>query len=102
MENPTPENNKALRDEIDNRMKTDKVFAEAFPHGKLGETPSHINFECYEKMINKFEETCFKFDSYSMKYMGMLAQECEIIKAYPEAESKTVERFTKACAAVTA
>jgi len=102
MENPTPENHKNLADELSKRMNVDKVFAEAFPAYKIGESPAHINFECYENMINKFEETCFKFDAYSMKYMGMLAQECEIIKAYPEAENKTVERLTKVCSESTA
>jgi legumain len=101
MENPTPENHKNLSDEISKRMNVDKVFAEAFPAYKLGESPAHINFECYKKLINKFEETCFKFDGYSMKFMGMLAQECEVIKAYPEAEDKTMARLTETCAKIT-
>lgn len=102
MEDPTPENHKNLSEEISKRMKVDQVFAEAFPAYKLGESPAHINFECYEKLVDKFENICFKFDSYSMKFMGMLAQECEIIKAYPEAENKTVAKLTEACAKVTA
>jgi legumain len=102
MENPTTENHKNLSVEISKRMNVDQVFAEAFPAYKLGESsPANINFECYEKLIGKFEDACFKFDSYSMKFMGMLAKECEVIKAYPEAEEKTMARLTEACAKVT-
>jgi len=98
MENPTPENHKDLADEIAKRMNVDKVFAEAFPAYKVGEAPAHINFECYQELVDKFEDICFKFDSYSMKFMGMLAQECEVIKAYPEAKDKTVAKLKDACA----
>jgi hypothetical protein len=97
MSNPTVENHEALAAEVSKRMMVDKTFSEVFPHYKVGESASKINFECYRELIAKFEDTCFSFDDYSMKYMGMLAKECEIIQSYPEAQDKLGERLNATC-----
>ena len=102
MREPTPEHHQALEDEIQHRMKVDKTFEEIFPHhmqavkGKT--TPNPTDFECYREMVNAFEDKCFDFSEYSMKYMGALVAQCEhVISAYPEAKEMTLNKMAEVC-----
>ena len=102
MRDPSPENHQALEEEIQHRMKVDKTFEQIFPahmeavRGKT--TPLPTDFDCYRNLIAAFEDKCFKFSEYSMKYMSALVTECEhVISAYPEAKEKTIARMGEVC-----
>jgi len=101
MNDPSEKNQKALQEEIDHRIKVDKTFATIFPHHmealKNKTTPSPTDFDCYRTLIAKVEEKCQKFDDYSLKYMAVLAAECEAIKAFPSAIDSTFHRINKHC-----
>jgi hypothetical protein len=101
MRNPTPENHKALADEVNHRMKMDKIFAEAFPAHmaaiKKGEKILPTDFDCYRNLMNKFEEKCEKLDDYSMKYAAAFVAECNALKAFPSAIDSTMHRLDTAC-----
>ena len=101
MRSPTPENHKALSDEVAHRMKIDKIFEEAFPAHmegiKNGAKYLPTDFECYRNLMNVFEEKCEKLDDYSLKYAKAFVAECEALKAFPSAIDGTMHRINKAC-----
>lgn len=81
MQESTPENHKALQEELDHRMKVDKIFEEAFPRHmeavKNNTTPLPTDFDCYRKLVETYEAQCEKMDDYSLKYMKAFVAECE-------------------------
>jgi legumain len=101
MQEATPENHQALQDEITHRMKVDSTMEALFGHHfeamKNGTTPNPTDFECYRKLINRYEEQCESLDDYSLKYLKTFAAECEAIKAYPAALDATMHRLDKVC-----
>jgi len=103
---PSTENQQALADEIDHRMKMDKMFEELFPHHmeavKSGAKILPTDFECYRTLIESFEEKCEKLDDYSLKYAKAFVAECEAFKTYPSAIDGTLHRLDKVCGNKTA
>lgn len=101
MQDATPENHKALNDEITHRMHIDSIMEQLFGHHfeamKNGTTPNPTDFECYRRLINAFESQCEELDDYSLKYLKTFAAECEAIKAYPAALDATMHRLDKVC-----
>ena len=69
----------------------------SFDNFTVGQHPRNIDFDCYRELIESFEDSCFEFDSYSMKYMGQLVQECEGFNYYPEAKETVKARFGEVC-----
>jgi len=102
MENPTTENYHALQAEIDHRMQMDETMANLFPTHledlKAGKEQVPNDFDCYRELIDLYEGSCGKFSSYSMKYMGLFAAECDAIRAYPEAKNVTMDKIKNVCA----
>ena len=98
---PTPEAYKELAEEVENRMRADKIFKELFPRFKVGQHPMPTDYDCYKELIEHFEASCFKFDDYSMKYMGSLVQQCEAMKVFPGAKAEVMTKITETCAAKT-
>lgn len=94
MQEATPENHQALQDELTHRMKVDSTMEALFGHHfeamRNGTTPNPTDFECYRKLINRYEEQCESLDDYSLKYLKTFAAECEAIKAYPAALDATM------------
>lgn len=101
MTNATEEAYKDLNNEIDSRMKTDKMMEKLFPvyfdDMKSDKTPNPTDFDCYRELIYSYQDMCSQFNDYSMKYLKLFAAECEAIKAYPEAISATKERISTVC-----
>ena len=100
MSDPSAENHQALMDEVEFRMKVDETFKALNPNFTLGQQPTNIDFECYRELIGSFEDSCFEFEEYSMKYMGQLVQECEGFHYFPEAKETVKARFGEVCAQV--
>jgi len=49
-------------------------------------------------LVNSFEQNCFEFSDYSMKYMGALVAECEnVVAKYPAARQNTIARMARVC-----
>ena len=101
-EDPSPENHKALQEVLEHRMMVDKTFKEIFPdHMEAVQnksTPLPTNFECYRHLVTSFEQNCFEFSDYSMKYMGALVAECEnVVAKYPAARQNTIARMARVC-----
>ena len=97
MREATPENHAALMNEVNYRMKVDDIFKTLNPNFTLGTQPTNIDFDCYREMIGEFENTCFPFEEYSMKYMGQLVHECEGFRFFPEAKETMKARFAEVC-----
>jgi len=97
----TPEATSALTEALNKRMAVDKRFAAMFPvHMEAfnkNESPIPTDFECYRSLIDTYETACGKFDDYSMKYMGVLAAECEGIKSVPENMPKSIVKIQESC-----
>lgn len=102
MTDPSEENHKALMEEIEHRMTVDEVFKQLNPGYELGTHPTITDFECYRELISKFEDSCFKFEEYSMKYMGQLVTECEGFRYFPEAKQQVIARFGEVCSTIVA
>jgi len=101
MADPSTENHKALQDEINHRMKVDKIFEEAFPKHieavRKATTPLPTEFECYRKLITAYEEKCMEVSDYTLKYFKAFVAECEGLKSFPEAVDQSVERLAGVC-----
>ena len=97
MRDPTPETHAALIEEVNYRMKVDEVFHTLNPNLTLDAYSSNIDFECYRELIEAFEEACFDFEEYSMKYMGQLVNECEGFHFFPEAKDTVKARYSEVC-----
>lgn len=98
---PTPENHEALMKEVQRRMQIDELFKQLNPTFKLGSHPPVTDFDCYRELIGAFEDACFPFEDYSMKYMGHLVNECESRVYFPGAKEQYITRLNEACSAVT-
>lgn len=97
MRDASPENHAALMEEVNYRMKVDEIFKALNPNYTLGTQPTNIDFDCYSEMIEVFENACFPFEEYSMKYMGQLVHECEGFRFFPEAKETMIARFSEVC-----
>lgn len=104
MEENTPEATAALTEALNNRMTVDKRFAELFPvHMEAfnkKDLPVPTDYDCYRTLVDAYENSCGKFDDYSMKYMGVLAAQCEGIKsveAKADEQAKSVSRINEVC-----
>jgi legumain len=67
-----------LMDEIQKRMDSDKIFNQVFAshaNEELVFTPQ--NFDCLRYLIGVHDESCGKFDDYSLKYVRHLVHACE-------------------------
>jgi legumain len=97
----TPEATNELTAALNLRMTVDKRFATMFPNHmeayNKSELPTPTDFECYRSLIDTYESSCGKFDDYSMKYMGVLAAECEGTKAVPEVRSSSITKIQETC-----
>jgi len=97
----TPEATNNLTEALNARMTVDKRFASLFPvHMEAfnkNESPIPTDFDCYRSLIDTYEKSCGKFDDYSMKYMGVLAAECEGLKSVPENMPKSIAKIQDAC-----
>ena len=93
LKDPSLENNKALQQEINDRMKIDSIMDQLFSHHfesmKNGTLPLPTDFECYRSLVNNYEEKCGKLSDYGMKYLKLMVAECESIKAFPAAIDST-------------
>merc|ERR1712127_172513 len=101
MLNASEENTSALTTALNARMAADKRFAAMFPsHMEAfnnNDTPVPTDYTCYRKLIDTYETECGKFDDYSMKYMSVLAAECEGMKSVPENITKSIATITEVC-----
>jgi len=101
MLNATPEATDKLTTALNQRMVVDKRFASMFPvHMEAfnkSETPIPTDYTCYRSLIDTYENACGKFDDYSMKYMSVLAAECEGIKSVPENMPKSIVKIQESC-----
>ena len=102
MTDATPEAHAELKAEVDHRMKVDETFAKIFPGYSTAEKVIPSDYECYKELVEHFEGACFKFDDYSMKYMGSLVQQCEAMKVFPEAKQSVKDKMAEVCTAKTA
>lgn len=101
VEDNTLENQEALQQALKDRMTADRRFKTLFPahfeaHQK-GEGVTPTDYECYRTLIDTYETQCAKFDDYSMKYMGVLAAECEGLKSVPEAIEGSIGKIRNEC-----
>lgn len=62
-----------------------------------GTAATPTDYDCYRTLINTYETHCGKFDDYSMKYMGVLAAECEGLKSVPEAINGSISKIQDQC-----
>lgn len=91
-------------DELDHRMKVDKIFEETFPNffGQVqkGDYPlpkEDSEFECYQNLIDIYSQTCGEPDTYTMKYFGNFLHQCQAIKYYSAALEDFKGKLGAAC-----
>jgi len=83
MEDPSIENQQELQDELEQRLKTDRMFESMFPQfferTKKKDYPlptTTADFECYSNLIDLYTEACGQADTYAMKYFGNFLNQC--------------------------
>jgi len=100
-QDPTVENQQALKDELDKRIRTDEFFSSFYSQHwdamMAGTTPLPTDFDCYRRLTETYEEYCEKMDDYSMKYLKAFVAECEGMKSFPALIERHVVELTDAC-----
>jgi hypothetical protein len=104
LNDPSKENQSALKDELNNRLTIDKIFENTFPQfiedTKKGDYPlptTDADFACYSNLIDLYIKTCGEPDTYTMKYFGAFLNQCKAIKYYPAAINDFKSKLTAAC-----
>jgi legumain len=85
-----------LQMELEHRQFTDKLFSMHF--GEMANAPTvPQDWECYRSFVETFEESCGRFSSYSLKYVGKLAKMCD---TQPELIQHTMKKVVDMCQAI--
>merc|ERR1719453_49492 len=102
MNEPSKENQEALKNEISKRIQIDGLFNEAagkflddIKKGNLGSVPT--DFDCYRDLITNFEQSCGEADTYTLKYFKVFAAQCEAISHYPPSAQGFKSQMSAAC-----
>lgn len=102
-EDPSEENQKALMEELNNRLATDKRFEQLFPQffeqvkDKKWPELATEDFDCYRNLIDLYTESCGEADTYAMKYFGNFIHQCQAIKYYQGALNDFKTKLANTC-----
>jgi len=102
-QDPSEENQKALMEELNSRLATDKRFEQIFPQffqqvkEKKWPELATEDYDCYRNLIDLYTQTCGEPDTYSMKYFGNFIHQCQAIKYYNGALNDFKSKITEAC-----
>jgi legumain len=102
-QDPSEENQKALMDELNNRLATDKRFEQLFPQffqqvkDKTWPSLELDQYDCYRNLIDLYNENCGEADTYAMKYFGNFVHQCQAIKYYAGAENDFKTKLADVC-----
>lgn len=103
---PTPENYKAITDEIAQRQKVEAVFNNVFPQHmeavKNKTTPRPVtdaDFACYKELINAYNTHCGRAEDYEFKYFSAFVAECHNLHSgyYPEMMKSVQNKIKTEC-----
>lgn len=102
MNEPSKENQEALKNEISHRIQIDDLFKDAagviledIKNEKLDTLPK--DFDCYRDLIDNFEKSCGQADTYTLKYFKVFAAQCHAVEHYPPAAQGFKTQMTAAC-----
>lgn len=103
MEDPSIENQEALKGELSKRLRIDSLFKDVaskilddIDNGALSTVPT--DFDCYRDLIENFEKSCGEADTYTMKYFKVFAAQCDVAAKYPPAAQGFKAEIAEACA----